>query len=146
LITCRSVILFFLFFVVFYMAAIKTLSIKTNARLVPTGFCQVMVYFRFRYNKTVIAFIWNEHQVVNPQEVVFPWATALGENNHPWVDNFKCSPHMKAITDRCYCKKYSMSYLWNFVSFFVCYTRLVFIHWNLSNPNLLWDQHLYSRS
>jgi hypothetical protein len=29
------------------MAAIKTLSIKTNARLVPTGFCQVMVYFRF---------------------------------------------------------------------------------------------------
>jgi hypothetical protein len=57
--------------------------------------------------KTVIAFIWNEHQVVNPQEVVFPWATALGENNHPWVDNFKCSPHMKAITDRCYCKKYS---------------------------------------
>ena len=42
-------------------------------------------------------FIWGEHRVVNSREVVFPWCKTRGENNHPRVDNFRCSSHMKAI-------------------------------------------------
>jgi len=49
----------------------------------------------FRYSKTVIAFIWGEHQVFSPQEIMSPRAKALRENNNPRVNNFGCSPHMK---------------------------------------------------
>ena len=56
---------------------------------------QVLNIFEyFRYNKTVIAFIWGEHQVVNPREVVL---LCLKPYNHPWADNFRCTPHKKAI-------------------------------------------------
>jgi len=58
--------------------------------------------YKFQFNKTVVACILGEHQVVNPREVVFPQAKALRENNHLRVDNFQCLPHMKAII--VYCK------------------------------------------
>jgi hypothetical protein len=38
-----------------------------------------------------------EHQAVKRREFVFTLAKALWENNHPRVDIFQCSPHMKAI-------------------------------------------------
>jgi hypothetical protein len=44
------------------------------------------VFNKLRYNKTVIAIISDAHQAVTSREVAFPR-----------VDNFRCSPHMKAI-------------------------------------------------
>ena len=67
--------------------SVRSVIVISMPELILLSSVQVVnILKQFRYNKTVIAFIWGKHQIVNTREVVLPRANALQENQS-WVDN-----------------------------------------------------------